>query len=294
MNGDKMTNPNDPNATPVEYPLNSLGWLAAQLKLDLEDAAPLVKSIWKNAPNDLNARTLIPGDKVGRLLGVKSERDTTLKLSAAAPSPQVEQPAPTGSNGEQESAGEISTERRLLTLSEIRGVAATTGATQKLVKSLDQACFEREQQLFALRGYSREQSLMEAEATGRLVARLQANANKNQELDEMELELAENASVTSDLAFQLFGVNLQNVINAQGEEEEERFAARQEMGENFEKFKQQEQLRQAAEASGQEYQVPEGERLGEDQLLDPWMRVKHELSKLEGKRTSKLRRGVTS
>jgi hypothetical protein len=291
------------SADPQEYPLNSLGWLAVQLKLEVHEASALVRQIYKALPIDAIALTPIPPDKVMKLLGTKAARDSTLQLNAApsVPAPNPHQPAPPppsvpqgGQLQQQQEEGGITTERRRLTLSEIRGVAATAGVAQKLVRSLDESCWQREQELYALRGYQREQGLIEAESTGRLIARLQHSDQLNEDLDEMEVELAQNTSRASDISLRLFGVDLQQVIDTQADLEEDRLEGRQEMGANFERFKTQEEARLEAEARGEEYQIPEGERLGEGDLIDPFQRVKLELSKLgKVKRTSKLKKAVT-
>lgn len=287
-----------PIAAP-DYPLNSLGWLAAQLSLDLNEAATLTRQVWKSLPLDATAATQIPGDKVGKLLGTKAARDNVLKLNAApsepAPPPATDAaPLETENNPDQGEGGKITTERRRLTLDEIKGVANTAGVAQKLVRQLDAACHSREQELHALRGYRREQELIEADATGRLIARLKHSDDLNAELDDLEIELAENTSRASDLSKRVFGVNLQQVIDNQADLEEERFNARESMSANFETYKAQQEAKAEIEALGEEYEVPEGERLGEDQLVDPWQVARLDLSTLGAKRTSRMSRVATS
>ena len=290
-----MVNAAQQPAAPVTYPEYSLGWIAAQLNLELDEARSLVKGSHKDLALNAPPETMIPKAKADRLLATKSERDSVLRLNAApSPQSQTEAAPPATEDGTQEKGGAIATERRRLNIEEVKGIAATTGVAQKLVKQLDETCFNREQELYALRGFQREQRLIEADATGRLIARLQHSDNLNDELDALEIELAENTSRASDLSSRVFGVNLQQVIDSQAETEEERIEAREAMKGNFEVFKAQETARLEAEARGEEYQAPEGERLGEDELIDPWLMTQHGLSGLGVKRTSRLKRVSTA
>jgi hypothetical protein len=262
------------------YPINSLGWLAEQLNLSTQETIPLLKRMKVAIAVDALATTIIAQDKVDALLATKQGRDTTLKLAAAAPQQEATQ-----EDQEQPKGGDIiATETRRLTLSEVRGIAKTAGVTQQLVKDLDLSCFTREEELHALRGYQREERLIEADSAGRLIARLKHSDRLNDELDSMEVELAENTSRTSDLSKRLFGVNLQTVIDAQADAEQDRVEARQAWQDNFKKHQEQE----AAISEGKE--IPEDQRLGEDVILDPWATARQDLSGLGVRRTSKLKR----
>lgn len=271
-------------ATQEVYPINSLGWLADQLNLSTQETIPLLKRMKVTIAVDSASTTIIAQDKVDALLATKQGRDTTLKLAAAAPQQEATQPATQDSQEQPKGGDIIATETRRLTLSEVRGIAKTAGVTQQLVKDLDLSCFTREEELHALRGYQREERLIEADSAGRLIARLKHSDRLNDELDSMEVELAENTSRTSDLSKRLFGVNLQTVIDAQADAEQDRVEARQEWQDNFKKHQEQE----AAIAEGKE--IPEDQRLGEDALIDPWETARQNLSELGGKRTSKLKR----
>lgn len=262
------TKPEAPAPEQQGYPVNTIGWLAAQLDLEVSEAIALARQSHKSLPLTADATTLLPVEKVDRLLATKEGRDNVLKLNGA--------PQTTGKTS-QEQGGAIATERRLLTLSEIKTVAQMAGVTQKLARSVDAACFQREEELHALRGFSREQRLIEAENTGRLVARLQYSDDLNDALDEMEIELAQNASRASDLSLRVFGLNLQEVIDNQAEADIDRAEARQQMSQNFKKVQQ-----------------GEADSLGEDTLIDPWETAKHRSSGLGVKRISRLRKAVTS
>lgn len=259
-------------AAPQDYAPNSIGWLAAQLSLEVAEAITLVRQTHKQLPLTADANTIVPVEKVDRLLATKQGRDNVLKLDGT-PQPATPGEAPQTKEG----GGAIATERRLLNLKEIKTVAQMAGVTQKLVKSVDSVCYKREEDLHALLGFRREEGLIEAESTGRLIARLRHAENLNDELDDLELKLARSTSRASDLAESVFGVNLQDVINNLAEADNSRADARQEMTANFNKV-----------------QSGEGDRLGEDALIDPWAAVKHESSMLGAKHSSRLRRGVTS
>lgn len=267
---------------PTIYPINSLGWLAGELNLEISETIPLLKRMKVTIAADADPATIIDSAKIAQLLKTKGERDTTLKLGAAAP----QQPATQGEQQQAQAKGGdiVATETRRLTLTEVRGIAKTAGVTQQLVKDLDLSCFTREEELHALRGYQREERLIEADSAGRLIARLKHSDRLNDELDQMEIEIAENTSRTSDLSKRIFGVNLQGVIDAQADTEQDRVEARQEWTENLKKHQEQE----AAIAKGED--IPEDQRLGEDVILDPWETTRRGLSGLGVTRTSRLKR----
>jgi malonyl CoA-acyl carrier protein transacylase len=228
--------------------------LARKQSIEPEAMLKLLAETTTFKPKSVN--DIVPPATVNKMLNVGQKIDQSVSKQLAA---AVDQ------------GGDLEQINPSLSISEAQTIATTTKASLKLVAAMSDALTDRRRVLHLLKGYQEENRILAIENLGATLARAQRYQQQQNELDDLQVDLAESKLDASALVKRALGIDLKDFETAQVSNETDRIEGLAEMTENAKKI-----------LNGEEV---EG-------LADPFALTKHALSSLTAKSPSKLKQKV--